>query len=155
MTNTDQLIQGSFLVSHMFVYIYRKARDIFIPHCTQNDLKLPYGLKIHTENPPSGQISHAFSGQWDFILLVRTVAFYQKIFFNNSYIEKKNNYFCCTNLYKIYRILCSPSDPPPPSPPPISISEYRLNFIVTQYMNACDVFIPHCIRRLLPAYSTW
>ena len=49
-------------------------------------------LKIYTEIPSSGQISHAFSDHPDFILLVRTVAFSQKIIFNSSYTEK-NNYF--------------------------------------------------------------
>ena len=34
-------------------------------------------LKIHTEIPPSGQISHAFSDHQDLILLVPTVAFSQ------------------------------------------------------------------------------
>ena len=54
-------------------------------------------LKIHTEIPPSGQISHAFSDQRNFILLVRTVAFFHKIIFNSSYTEK-NNYFLLYEL---------------------------------------------------------
>ena len=54
-------------------------------------------LKIHTEIPPSGQISHAFSDHLNFILLVRTVAFSQKIIFNSSYTEE-NNYFLLYEL---------------------------------------------------------
>ena len=54
-------------------------------------------LKIHTEIPPSGRISHAFSDHRIFILLVRTVAFSQKIIFNSSYIEK-HNYFLLYEL---------------------------------------------------------
>ena len=45
-------------------------------------------LKIYTKIPPSGQISHTFSDHRDFILLVRTVTFSQKIIFKSSYIEK-------------------------------------------------------------------
>ena len=33
-------------------------------------------VKIHTEIPHPGQISHAFSDHLDFILLVRTVTFF-------------------------------------------------------------------------------
>ena len=54
-------------------------------------------LKIHTEIHPSGQILHAFSVQRNFILLVRTVAFSQKILFNSSY-TKENNYFLLYEL---------------------------------------------------------
>ena len=53
-------------------------------------------LKIYTEILASGQISHAFSDHRDLILLVRTVAFSQKIIFNSSYTEN-NNFFCCAN----------------------------------------------------------
>ena len=49
-------------------------------------------LEIHTEIPHPGQISHAFSDHRNFILLVRTVTFSQKIIFNSSYTEE-NNYF--------------------------------------------------------------
>ena len=52
---------------------------------------------MHTEIPPSGQISHAFSDHMIFILLNRTVAFSQKIIFNSSYI-KENDYFLLYEL---------------------------------------------------------
>ena len=58
-------------------------------------------LKIHTEIPPPGQILHAFIDHRDFILLVHTVTFSQKIVFNSSYTEK-NNYFL---LYKLIQDL--------------------------------------------------
>ena len=47
---------------------------------------------MYTEISLSGQISHAFSDHRNFILLVCTVAFFQKIIFNSSYKEN-NNYF--------------------------------------------------------------
>ena len=50
-------------------------------------------LKIHTEIPTSGQILHAFSAQRNFILIVRTVAFFHKIIFNSSYTEENNLFF--------------------------------------------------------------
>ena len=52
---------------------------------------------MHTEIPPSGQISQAFSDQRNFILLVLTVTFSQKIIFNSLYTEE-NNYFLLYEL---------------------------------------------------------
>ena len=73
-------------------------RDFLVSvfHHVSDTYNIRLGLK-YTEIPSSGQISHAFSDHPDSIVLVRTVAFSQKIIFNSSYTEK-NNYFLLNEL---------------------------------------------------------
>ena len=78
----------------MIIATFRQLFMVSVFHHVSDTYKTR--VKIQTEIPHPGQILHAFSDHRDFILLVGTVIFFQKIIFNSSYTEE-NNCFYCTN----------------------------------------------------------
>ena len=81
----------------MIIATFSQLFMVSVFHHVSDTYNIKLGLKYTTKFPHPGQTSLAFSDHRNFILLVRTVTFFQKIILNSLYTEE-NNYFLLYEL---------------------------------------------------------